>query len=195
MIDYNKIYNTPGSKKKVDRSWERCIERGNIMMNRFQYSIDQLYGDVLDVGAADGTGPFLMSKNPKVTSVTCLEVQDAAIEKMKRNLRGKDVKIVKGAIEYVDLNRRFDCVHCGHTLEHVEDLDASLRGLERHTGERAVISVPINGGVSIMHLREFTEVREVLELFSKYFFITGFAKFKTAGRADSLVVICERRDG
>jgi len=192
MLDYEKIYNGPASVKKVDASWERyrfAKESADKMPMRYAWSIEHLFGSVLDVGAGDGYGAYLMTKNKNITSITCLEIQDAAIKKMDRHLRKyNNIRIVKGAIENIDLGIAFNCVHCGHTLEHVEDLEQAMRGLVRHCRDRIVISVPINGGVNRMHLREFVSDEQVISLVEKYFKPIEYKHFSKGNDVYSLVI-------
>jgi len=195
MIDYEKIYNSPTSTKKVDASWERyMVPSGeDKTRERYEWSVSHLHGSVLDIGAGDGFGAYLMLQRPDIYSITCLEVQKKAIEQMKKHLNGSGVEIIQGAIEYVSLGKGFDSVHCGHTLEHVEHFGLAMEGIMRHAMNRIVISVPLNGGINGMHLREFTSKDQVIELMKGYFHVIGFKEFRKDNRVSSLVVIGNKR--
>jgi len=186
-MSYEKLYNAPGSRKKADQSWARYMD---ITPERYTYAIDQLYGDVLDVGAGDGFGAYLMQQNKNIDSITCIEIQDESIDKMRLNL--DNITIIKDVIECIELDKKFDSVYCGHTLEHVEDLDRALIGIKRHAKDRVVISVPINGGISHIHVREFKKIEDVKDELSKYFDLISFRVF--AGNVSSVVFINKNRD-
>jgi len=187
---YNILYNLPGSIKKVDKSWDRYMnptDENDHTLDRYKYSVFNLYGDVLDIGAGDGFGAYLMKKNDSIKSITCVEIQDKAIEKMKRNV--KDVRIIKDAVECLNLPERFDSIHCGHTLEHVEDLDKALEGIKRHAKDKVVISVPLNGGLSHIHLREFKNIEQVIDIIHTHFDIIEHKTFAKNDRVSSVVFI------
>jgi len=187
-MTYEEIYNGHGSQKKADNSWERYMNSDDPTRERYEYSVDYLYGDVLDVGAGDGFGAYLMLKNKRIKTITCVEIQDKAIERMRKNVPG--VRIVKSTAESMNLGL-FDSVHCGHTLEHVEDIDGALEGIKRHARGRVVISVPINGGISHTHLREFKSIEEVNEIIGQYFIIEGYRIFDKGDGVSSIVIIAQ----
>lgn len=188
-MNYDEIYNSTDSRKKEDNSWERYMnptDQKDKTPERYRYSVDQLYGDVLDVGAGDGFGAYLMKQNKNIDSITCVEIQDSAIAKIKRNV---DVTVIKDTAEQMDLNKRFDSVHCGHTLEHVEDLERALEGIKRHAKDKVIISVPINGGISHSHLREFKTISEVKDIIGKYFNVISYKLFAKNNTVTSIVFI------
>ena len=173
------------SNVRVDESWNRYL-----VYRRYDYSIRRLYGNVLDVGSGDGFGAYLMSENPKIKTITCLEIQDRAIDEAKKNLKGiKNITIIKGIGEEMPFKKKFDSIHCGSTLEHAFDDRAILREIKRLLKGIAVISVPIRGGISLQHVREYTTNTEFLKLISEYFEIVDYRIFPKAIEESSLVVI------
>lgn len=194
MDRYEKKFNLPDSKVKVDESWRwyRFEKRMSVPLDRYKYSVAQLYGRVLDVGAGDGYGAYLMAKNPKVTSVTCLEIQDKALIRMRKNLEGiENIAIVKGIGEAMPFKRKFDCIHCGSTLEHVFNDRAVLGEIKRLLGGLAVLSVPICSPTDpIGHIREYKSYDMFLNLLKQYFTIVTYKKFiKKRIKKTSIVVI------
>ena len=113
-------------------------------------------------------------------------MQDEAIESMRRKLEG--VCIIKTAAEYIRLSR-FDSIHCGHTLEHVEDLDKTLANIKLHAKGRVVISVPIHGGLSHIHLREWNSSGEVFKVLDPYFEVIEHRIFRKDDTVYSVVFI------
>ncbi len=189
-MSYEALYNAPEAKKKPDLSWERYInptDPNDHTPERYRYSVDQMYGDVLDVGAGDGFGAHLMKQNENIDSITCVEIQDSSLKKLEKNVPG--VTIIKDVAERMVLNKQFDSVHCGHTLEHVEDLDGALEGIKRHAKDKVIISVPINGGLSHIHLREFKTIEEVRGVLSKYFEVISHRLFTKNNTVSSVVFI------
>lgn len=185
MIEkYEEKFNV-NSNVRMDESWSRYL-----VYQRYDYSIRQLYGNALDIGSADGFGAYLMSENPKIKTITCLEIQDRAIDEAKKNLEGiKNIKIVKGIGEEMPFKEKFDSIHCGSTLEHAFDDRAILREIKRLLNGIAVISVPIRGGISLQHVREYKSDYEFLKLLSEYFEIVNYKVFQKAIEESSLVVI------
>lgn len=188
-MNYDKIYNSPSSCKKVDNSWGRYMtptNKADQTKERYEYSIGHLYGNVLDVGAGDGFGAYLMQQNRGIDSITCVEIQDKALEQLHKNVSG--VEVIKSSIEDLDIGQ-FDSVHCGHTLEHVEDLSKALSNIKKHAKDKVVISVPINGGVSHSHLREFKSVDEIGEILEMYFYVSSYNIFRKNDTVSSVVFI------
>jgi ubiquinone/menaquinone biosynthesis C-methylase UbiE len=159
---------------KSDESWQRCMNPVGIncyVRERYDYSVGYLYGNVLDIGAGDGFGAYLMLQNPNVEHVTCFDVQDEALLRARQNLNSeKRVSFVKGIAEQLPFaDREFDCVHCGHTLEHVFNDLLVLREIGRVAMKVVVISVPLHGGINRRHVREYNDEQEFLTLLDRYF--------------------------
>lgn len=190
MNKYEQKFNSPGSEVKADVSWERYInptEKRKVIRERYDYSVSKLYGNVLDVGCGDGFGMYLMSQNPDITHIIGLEIHDKALKEANKNLSGiENVMIVKGIGEDIPFNEMFDCIHCGHTLEHVFDDTAVLLEIRRLLRGVAVISVPINGGLSLQHVREYT-IEGFTAQVSEYFNIIESRSF--IGHVESFVVV------
>ena len=162
------------NKVKVDASWDRYYNNEEaISYKRYKYSVSHLFGSVLDVGSADGFGAFLMTKNEKISDVVGIEIQEDAINKSLENLGGiKNVRIVKGYAEKMDFDdNSFDSVHCGQTLEHVFDDELCVKEIHRVVKDTAVFSIPIMGGISLMHVREYKTIQEFKDLIIPYFTI------------------------
>lgn len=199
MIEkYEKIFNSPDSLINVDKTWDFHNQGIDRMKDRFDYSIPFLHGDVLELGAGDGYFAFLAAQSERVKHVTAVEIQDKAIERIKANLSGKPyanskVTVVKDIIETMDLGRTFDSIHCGHTLEHVHDLERCMESIQKHAGDRVVISVPIYGGRSRQHLREWTHADQFRKIVDQYFDEVEYKEFQKKGRRTSLVIIAKAR--
>lgn len=186
---YEQKFNSKNSGVKADESWDRYLdpsEKRQAFRERYDYSVNKLYGDVLDVGCSDGFGMYLMSKNPEIKTITGLEIHDKAILSAQANLKGIG-KIVKGIGEDMPFKEKFDCIHCGHTLEHVFDDVKVLSEIRRLLKGIAVISVPIRGGISLQHVREYT-VEGFTGLIKEHFDIIESRSFM--GHVESLVVVC-----
>jgi ubiquinone/menaquinone biosynthesis C-methylase UbiE len=198
MNDIKKLYeekfNTVGSKVKVDQSWNRYYNNKNcISYQRFMYCISKLYGNVLDVGSADGFGAYLMSKNINIKHITCLEIQDKAIKEAKKNLKGiYNIEIVKGIAEEISyFDNSFDSVFCGETLEHVFDDVQTVKEIYRVVKDLVIFSIPIKGGISLQHVREYT-LEEFDNLIEKYFKIVSIKLFINEKNIKELVIECKK---
>lgn len=197
LENYERIFNSPDSKMKTDESWQRYMnptDPKDTTPQRYRYSVGWLYGNVLDIGAGDGYGAYLMSKNKKIDHITCVEIQDKAIAKMRQNLTGiPNIRIIKTCAENILIQGRFDSIHCGHTLEYVLDEKAALENIERYARDIVVLSVLINGGISSVHLREFKNVGEFRRLVRKYFDEIEIRVFPKNNKVSSVVVIARAR--
>jgi len=187
---YEDKFNIQFPEVGINKSWEYLINyeptRNKdqlIPYERYNYSISQLYGHVLDIGSADGYGAYLMSKNPKIKTITCIEIQDLAIEKAKKNLKGiENVTIIKGIGEDIPFKEPFDSIHCGATLEHVFDDRKVLSEIKRLLKGIAIICVPIAWGTDkLVHIREYKSEKEFMNLLGEYFEVI---KYKTYTRKD-----------
>lgn len=168
---------------KIDNSHDRYLKSGN---DRYDFAVSHLFGEVLDVGCGDGYGIYLMQRNKSITNIFGIDKYREAVIKAKKNTGGK---ILQAPAEYLPFdNKTFDCVHCGQTLEHVQDDEQALKEIQRVARQRVVISVPINGGLSAQHVREYTE-KSITDLVSKYFKITETKLF--TGKHKRLVLISE----
>ncbi|HUU39318.1 MAG TPA: class I SAM-dependent methyltransferase [Desulfatiglandales bacterium] len=173
---YEKKFNTKSSKLVIDKAWEFFVDKKifppSTDPDRFVHCVSILYGHVLDIGSADGYGALLMSKNPAIKTVTCLEIHDKAIAAARENLKGIDnVTIVKGIGEEIPFVDKFDSIFCGQTLEHVFDDRKVLSEIKRLLKGIAVISVPIGAkgyGPEGVHVRKY-EQESFLDLIREYF--------------------------
>lgn len=78
---YEEKFNSEKSTMQIDKSWIWYFD-GNeslIPKQRYNFSISKLYGNVLDVGAADGYGTYLMLQNKKINHITGVEIHDKSI--------------------------------------------------------------------------------------------------------------------
>jgi len=175
---------------KVDNSYERYIKTGN---DRYEYSVSHLFGKVLDVGCGDGYGILLMNKECAIKKVTGIDIQPEAIREAMTNLKGIDVTIVKAEAENIPFPyNSFDSVHCGQTLEHVKDDEKVLKEIQRVVRKRVVFSVPINGGRSEQHIREYKTEKEFNDLISKYFKVVSTKIFVDEKKHKRIVVIANK---
>ena len=194
---YEEKFNSESSKVLTDEFFDRHINKenaGNKELNRLKYSVSKLYGNVLDVGSADGSGAYLMSENKNIDHITCLEIQDKAIEKAKKNLKGiNNIEIIKGIAEKINYpDNSFDSIHCGATLEHVMDDEAAVREISRVAKDLVVFSVPIRGGISLQHVREYASIEEVENLISLYLKIINQKMFITDCN-ETLILECKKQ--
>ncbi len=193
---YESRFNGRGSKVAVDKSWVQNINKEDTFAKkRFGYNISWLYGNVLDVGSADGYGAYLMTKNAKIKTITGVEIQDEAIRQARENLKGlQGITIVKGIGESLPFrDNHFDSVHCGATLEHVDDDERVVKEIHRVAKDIAMFSVPILGGVNRQHVREYKSAEEFTSLIKKHFDIVDVKKLqkkkhKGTGRMSVCVV-------
>lgn len=178
---------------KADESWQRYMQPAGVgchVRERYEYSVQHLWGRVLDVGCGDGFGAYLMLQNPEVDHVTCFDVQDEALARAQQNLNGvENIMFVKGFGEEMPFTgQQFDCIHCGHTLEHVFDDKVVLNEISRVAAGFAVVSVPLHAGVNRRHVREYTK-EGFLVLIRERFNILELKIFPRGGNIKSLVVI------
>jgi len=191
---YEIKFNDPLSKVRVSNTWDRYNNVKSINYQRLKYSISFLYGNILDVGSADGFGAFLMTANKKIKNITCIEVQDKALQLSRDKLKGIDnIKIFKAMAEsmgFIDSN--FDSVFCGQTLEHVFDDKKAIKEIHRVVKDIVVFSVPIKGGISLQHVREYKSEEEFKMLLSNYFTFIEQKYFKEKN-INRIVLTCKKK--
>ena len=68
-------------------------------------------------------------------------------------------------------------------------MENSLKNIRNHAKDRVVISVPINGGISHTHLREFKTIKDVRDIIGKYFEVREQKVFSKPGNVSSVVFI------
>jgi len=190
-IKYEEKFNRKHSNVKGDESWKRYY--GGKIQERRAYSLSFLYGNVLEVGSADGFNIYLMLKTPEIDFVTGLEIQDKAIIEAESNLKGIGRYIIKKGIaeEMPFKDNSFDCGHCGATMEHVFDDKLAAKEMARVVKDKAVFSIPIGGGISQEHLREYTP-KKFIDLLKDYFIIQEQRTFLNDKGVKILVVICKK---
>jgi len=171
---------------KVDNSYERYIKTGN---DRYEYSVSHLFGSVLDVGCGDGYGIYLMFKNKEIADVIGIDTQIEAVERAIINIPGAKV-MIGNAADMPFPGETFDSVHCGQTLEHVEDMEKVLSEIKRVVKSKVVLSVPIKGGLSDQHVKEFKSVEEFRDLISKYFRVLSIKVFRE--KYKRVVIVAEK---
>jgi ubiquinone/menaquinone biosynthesis C-methylase UbiE len=178
---------------KIDDSWNRYYgQEDSPGYKRYAYAVSHLFGSVLDVGCGDGFGIMLMNKENAIKKITGIDAQIEAIQIAKMNLKGIDATVLKAEAENIPFNgNSFDCVHCGQTLEHVKDDRQALKEIRRVVRNRVVFSVPINGGLSEEHVREYKTQKQFINLIGQYFNVTSKRIFRD-GRCNRLVLITEK---
>lgn len=172
---------------KIDDSYNRYSDKkDDPNYQRYLFAVSNLFGEVLDVGCGDGFGISLMMKNKNITNIFGVDNSEIAIDRAFKNTGGK--LFVMDAEDLGFHDKTFDSVHCGQTLEHVKDDRKVLSEIKRVARSRVVISVPIKGGISEQHLREYTE-DSIKKLVSEYFYIMDSKLF--TGKHKRLVLINE----
>jgi len=176
---------------KIDNSFDRYFGRHDEPnYKRYAYSVSRLFGRVLDVGCGDGFGIYLMKSNPNIESVVGLDICKEAIERARVKLNGLAPELIVAPAESLPFeDNSFDSVHCGQTLEHVKDEQKVISEIKRVTRGIAIISVPINGGISAQHLRQYDN-RTILKALEGSFNILSMKMFHD-GRHKRLVLIAE----
>jgi ubiquinone/menaquinone biosynthesis C-methylase UbiE len=175
---------------RIDNSFERYRKSGN---DRYEYSVSHLFGSVLDVGCGDGYGIVLMNNQSAIKKITGIDIQSEAIQAAMTNLHGIDAIVLTAEAENIPFPcNSFDSVHCGQTLEHVKDDEKVLKEIQRVVRKRAVISVPINGGLSEQHVRQYKSEREFKDKVSKYFKVVDSKIFIDEKKHKRVVLIAEK---
>ena len=176
---------------KIDNSFDRYFGRhGEPNYQRYAYSVSRLFGRVLDIGCGDGFGIYLMKSNPNIDSVVGLDICKEAIDRAKVKLNGLAPELIVAPAESLPFpDKSFDSIHCGQTLEHVKDECKVIEEIRRVTKGIAVISVPINGGLSAQHIRQY-DSKTIIKALEGSFNILSMKMFHD-GSHKRLVLIAE----
>lgn len=177
---------------KIDNSFDRYFGRQNEPnYQRYAYSVSRLFGRVLDIGCGDGFGIYLMKSNPNIDTVIGLDICPQAIDRARTKLNGLAPELIVAPAENIPFpDNTFDSVHCGQTLEHVKDERKAIQEIQRVTKGVAIISVPINGGISAQHIREY-DSKKILKSIEGYFNVLSMKMFHD-GRHKRLVLILSK---
>jgi len=180
-----------GGCMKIDNSFDRYFGReGEPNYQRYAYSVSRLFGRVLDVGCGDGFGIYLMKSNPNIESVVGLDICHEAIERAKIKLNGLAPELIVAPAEILPFaDNTFDSVHCGQTLEHVKNDQKAILEIRRVTKGIAVFSVPINGGLSSQHVRQY-DSKTIIKALEGSFNILSMKMFHD-GRHKRLVLVAQ----
>jgi 2-polyprenyl-3-methyl-5-hydroxy-6-metoxy-1,4-benzoquinol methylase len=105
----------------------RLIERRRLDIIR------QMIGEAtgLELAEIGSGGGHVLRMFPKAR-LTAIDVSEVFLETARKNLRGYDVKFVKGEIDKLDLPAEsFDRIICTEVLEHTVDPEAILKAMAR----------------------------------------------------------------
>ena len=162
---------------KQFNTWERYFDtkhpKHEYQVARHDWFMDRVHGPrLLDVGCSGGLALFLAGKNPGITELhgvdVCERTNRLAVERLSCYAGYKTVVIHTAPAESVPVKSgSFDCVICGETLEHVNDVNVAAIELARVTksGGTLLVSVPKGGHLSREHVRLFTResLRNLIE--------------------------------
>lgn len=118
----------------------RFIERRRLEIIRSMIGVSRDL-DIAEVGSGGG---HVLRMFPDAR-LTAIDVSSVFLETAKKNLRGYDVRFVKGELSKLSLpEASFDRIICTEVLEHTEDPRAVLGEIRRliRPGGVAVITVP-----------------------------------------------------
>lgn len=192
---YDEKFNQSNSKVKIDESWNRFFNNKNsVSYQRYEYCTSKLYGNVIDVGSGDGFGAYMMQKNQKIKHITCLEIQDKAISKAINNLKNfTNITIKKGIGEKLLFkDNYFDSVFCGETLEHVFDEEQVIFEIHRVVKDLAIFTIPIKGGISLTHIREYKDKNDLKRKLNLYFNIIEEKVFLDQNNITRIAYCCKK---
>lgn len=141
-----------------DLASKRSISAKDTVINIISLFGQNNLGNLIDVGAGNGSVINELASRSLYSSVSALEISATGIEEIKSknfpNIR--EVKKFDGyAIPYKD--NQFDTALCIHVLEHVEHERLFLQELSR-IASRVYIEVPLEGGIRVRINRKYGHI-------------------------------------
>lgn len=146
-IDWKKKF-----KNISDEEWSRIYDRSHIEGFRDDDTsplqkneiLKSIYGNkILEVGPGTGHLTVLMAK--KGYDVTAADCSKVALKKCLDRAKSHrvNIKTKQAFLEKLPFKtKNFDTVICAHTLEHVKDLESSIKELKRVAKKRVIVIVP-----------------------------------------------------
>jgi len=157
--EINEVYRSAEYVDSYDSAGESFAISGDRVTDQLATRFDTMdtflpnHGTVLDVGASRGY--FLKEAKARGWSIAGIESGYDAVLFAKERF-GIDVE--HGSIESIDLgDKKFDCIHMSHVLEHLYDPIDSVKKLlaSLRPGGLLIIEVPYEFGDLFDRLREF----------------------------------------
>jgi len=145
-----------GFSEKLER--KRSIAAKDTVVNIISLLGDDNLGNLIDVGAGNGSVIHELTQYNLYTSVSALEISATGIEEIEsRNFpKMNEIKKFDGySIPYKD--DEFDTAICVHVLEHVEHERLFLAELSR-IASRIYIEVPLEGGIRVRINRKYGHI-------------------------------------
>jgi ubiquinone/menaquinone biosynthesis C-methylase UbiE len=178
-LDWKKKYKKISKiewEKYYDLAHKNAFRDEDITSTQKKAVLKNIIGNnVLEVGCGSGQLSILMSKKVEVTALDC---SGYILEKAKKNATYNKIQITfkKGFVESLPFSdSHFDTTVCCHTLEHVQNLEKSIKELKRVTSKRLIIIVPqqnFNEFTPDLHTHFFENKNKLSE-------IVGITKNKT----------------
>jgi 2-polyprenyl-3-methyl-5-hydroxy-6-metoxy-1,4-benzoquinol methylase len=131
---------------------------------------------VLEVGC--GAGSLAIAMAQAGFAVTCADVSSEALKQAETRAIELNINIVwkQGFAEALPFaDKSFDAITCCHTLEHVRDVDVTVRELKRVARKRIVIVVPrqeYHLYAENYHTQFFTEPAQLVRVFGLEKYVT-----------------------
>jgi 2-polyprenyl-6-hydroxyphenyl methylase/3-demethylubiquinone-9 3-methyltransferase len=155
----NEIVNKPGQKK--DTSFPQYFDENNPRHKRqhirFPLIIENVVGPkVLDAGCGRGLTSLLLSEREDIKEIHAVDLQKSVLVDARENVKSDKVTFHHGFVEELGFeDESFDTVVLTEVIEHVYDVDKTLKGIHRvlKPGGRLVITCPNKGKINKLHFR------------------------------------------
>ena len=118
---------------------EICKSRVNYLSSFLSANVINEWQEVLDIGSGAGTFARTLKTSFPSIEIKCVELDDRLVEECSR--LGFDSRQV-GIFDLPD-EEKYDTVFMWHVLEHIQDVQASIKKIKKIIRSRAVIEVPL----------------------------------------------------
>ena len=118
---------------------EICKSRVNYSSNFLSADVIDGWQKVLDIGSGAGTFARTLKASFPSIEIACIELDDRLVKECAR--LGFDSKQV-GIFDLSD-KEKYDTIFMWHVLEHIQDVQASIKKLKKIMHSRAIIEVPL----------------------------------------------------
>ncbi len=103
----------------------------NFNAHKVHQLFDSIYGNVLEIGCEYGLLTNYISKNDKVKSITCIDIEDYSDSRLLKNSKIKFVQQDLENLKLTSLKKDYDFLVCKDVLMYIMDIEKLVEKLSK----------------------------------------------------------------